>query len=304
MKIVIAVPHYFYPDPSKRYVSVRADMKYERLYGLMDCLTLLHANVGRKPFQREVETKVCNPVLRKESIELEVLVVTTRGRHLLNMATLPKNYYTHLELDVEPMEIEFECQRILAERADQFDYLCFLEDDLIIQDPLFFEKIVWFNESVKNAYCLLQANRFEIVTKPDFQKLYIDCDVASFTSKYQDITVDSEIKLPFLNGEVIFKRRHNPHAGSYFLSREQLKIWMRQSYFYDKDCSMVGPLESAATLGIMKTFKLYKAAWEMAEFFELQHWGAYYASRTNKEDFRKLIKLKLRSYLSKLLAEK
>jgi hypothetical protein len=78
---------------------------------------------------------------------------------------------------------------------------------------------------------------------------------------------------------------------------------MRQPYFYDRDCSLTGPLESAATLGIMKTFKLYKAAWGMAEFFEIQHFGAYYASRTNKEDFKKLLKLKLRSYLSVLLAE-
>lgn len=304
MKILFVVPHYFFPDASRKYASVRPDMKKDRLYGLLDTLTLLHANVGRKPGERDLLTQEAHPILRRECRQLQVLVATTRGRHLLRQLSSYQSYFTHIETDVEPMMLEFECQKILADRVDQFDYLCFLEDDLLIQDPFFMEKIIWFNSSFGNPHCLLQPNRFEIAEKKDFQKFYIDSDVSDSSVKYQDITIDNEIKLPFLNNEVIFRRRHNPHAGAYFLSQEQFKIWMRQPYFYDKDCGLTGPLESAATLGIMKTFKIYKPVEHSVEFLELQHYGSFFASRTDKENVRRLLKQRLKSYIALLLPEK
>jgi hypothetical protein len=35
----------------------------------------------------------------------------------------------------------------------------------------------------------------------------------------------------------------------------------------------VSPLESAATLGLAKTFRLYKPVMAQASWLELQHWG-------------------------------
>jgi hypothetical protein len=49
--------------------------------------------------------------------------------------------------------------------------------------------------------------------------------------------------------------------------------WANQTYFLDRDISFVGPLESAATLGIMKTFRIYKTSPEQASFLEIQHFG-------------------------------
>ena len=45
----------------------------------------------------------------------------------------------------------------------------------------------------------------------------------------------------------------------------------RQAVFFDRDISFAGPLESAATLGIMKTFRIYKPANDNAGFFEILH---------------------------------
>ena len=46
----------------------------------------------------------------------------------------------------------------------------------------------------------------------------------------------------------------------------------------DEDASFVSPLESAATLGIAKTFRLYKPVMAMGSWLELQHWGRSFHS--------------------------
>jgi hypothetical protein len=55
-----------------------------------------------------------------------------------------------------------------------------------------------------------------------------------------------------------------------------MKFWTEKDYFFDKNTGFVGPLESAATLGIMKTFRVYKILPQQAALFEVMHWGNYY----------------------------
>jgi hypothetical protein len=76
-----------------------------------------------------------------------------------------------------------------------------------------------------------------------------------------------------MNHPVTFCRAANPHSGCYFLNNRQMEHWVKQPHFLDRDTSFVGPLESAATLGIMRTFKIYKPAPTNASFLEIQHFG-------------------------------
>ena len=59
---------------------------------------------------------------------------------------------------------------------------------------------------------------------------------------------------------------------------EQLRHWMDQDHWQDYDCSFISPLESAATLGISRSFQLYKPAFLNAGWFDLQHWGTSFHS--------------------------
>jgi len=52
-----------------------------------------------------------------------------------------------------------------------------------------------------------------------------------------------------------------------------LQYWTQQHHWLDGDCSWVSPLESAATLGIAKTFRLFKPVMAQASWLEIQHWG-------------------------------
>lgn len=54
---------------------------------------------------------------------------------------------------------------------DQFDYFCYLEDDILIADPLFFDKQLWFSGQFGDD-CMLQPNRYELFR--DRYKIYVD----------------------------------------------------------------------------------------------------------------------------------
>ena len=53
-------------------------------------------------------------------------------------------------------------------------------------------------------------------------------------------------------------------------------------YFGDEDSSFAGPLESAASLGIIKTFRQYKPSPANAGFLELEHLHARYLGEALK----------------------
>ncbi|WP_207436498.1 hypothetical protein, partial [Sabulibacter ruber] len=55
-----------------------------------------------------------------------------------------------------------------------------------------------------------------------------------------------------------------------------------QPFFLDRDASFVGPLESAATLGIMRSFKIYKPHESCANFLEIHHACNRYLERQIK----------------------
>ena len=61
-----------------------------------------------------------------------------------------------------------------------------------------------------------------------------------------------------------------------------METWARQPYFLDRDTRFVGPLESAATLGIMRTFRVYKAAVESAGFLEIEHFGTSFLGQLRR----------------------
>ena len=70
----------------------------------------------------------------------------------------------------------------------------------------------------------------------------------------------------------------NPHAGCFFLTRPQLHKWVSSANWQDGDVSFISPLESAATLGISKNFKLYKTAYSHSAWLQLQHYGQSFHS--------------------------
>ncbi|HUY90325.1 MAG TPA: hypothetical protein VMV10_16435 [Pirellulales bacterium] len=282
MKILFAIPHYFDPTGGGRHGSLAADPR-PRVQALAACLASLHHVFGQEQRQIDIARRVVVPANQSQRHEIEIVVCTTGDRHLLAQTPISGRCYLHRTSSAEPALLGYECQQAFRDSLGRFDYYCYLEDDLLLTDPWFFFKLAWFNRLAGDD-CLLQPNRYEMLSHVVARKVYIDGDLkAGNYSWFRDLGSIPEIAAEALNVAILFLPASNPHSGCYFLNAAQMARWAAQAYFLDRDASFVGPLESAATLGIMRTFKIYKPAREHAAFLEIQHYGARYLGRVGTQ---------------------
>lgn len=272
MKILITIPHYY--NASKESIHGSGKNPQPRINALSSCLFGIYSLFSPSQYMLDIRDKKVIKVNNEFIHSIDIVICTTDDKYLLNQANIPKNFYSHHKTTLEnPKYLGFECQKILKENLGKYDYYCFMEDDLIIRDPYFFEKIKWFNDSTESI-SVLQPNRYEVSTNNRVLKSYIDGDInPRATENYQNISESPELSKEFLEKNVLFERPYNPHSGCYFLTQKQMEYWTSQPHFLDMDVSFISPLESSATLGLMKTFKVYKPSPKNANFFEIQHYG-------------------------------
>lgn len=272
MRILFTIAHYFNPEGGGKHGSLGKDPR-PRALALTNCLTSLRATFSKSQCFLDIANFATAGVNQNQSSDVDIVVCTTQNRHLLNQLNLPSNCYHHHATNAEPMLLGFECQAVLRDGLGKYDYYCYLEDDLILRDPWFFIKLNWFATQAGDIN-LLMPNRYEVAPQGPFCKAYIDGDlIPEATAKFQDVKDRPELKGSIMEQGILFRRPLNPHSGCYFLNSRQMAHWTRQPYFLDRDVSFVGPLESAATLGVMKTFRIYKTAPAYAGFLEIQHFG-------------------------------
>lgn len=281
MKILLTIPHFYHAQAGARHTSQHTDPR-PRIEALSECLANLHLHFGRSQYLLDIQHRVAYPINQPHAHQIDVVICTTEGKHLLSQLEVPAGSYVHCETRSEPMRLGFECHAVLRDRHGQYDYYGYLEDDLILHDPWFFAKLAWFNRAVGDA-CLLQPNRYENSPLGAVQKLYVDGNIQpEATAPFQNVLEQPEIAGHFLESPIRFLRTLNPHSGCFFLNAAQMERWLKAPYFLDRDTSFVGPLESAATLGIMRTFRVYKPAPECAGLLEIQHFGTGFARQVGK----------------------
>mgnify|MGYP002777997284 FL=1 len=281
MRILFTIPHYFKPKEDGRYASLGKDPQ-PRIEALTACITALHQLFGNSQRVADFDKRKIIPANQPQTHQFDIVICTTQGSHLLDRLPLPSHLYKHYPTRAEPMLLGFECQALLRDCLGSYEYFCFLEDDSILHDPWLFTKLNWFTQQAGNT-CLLQPHRYEVSLDSPNSKTYIDPNLApEFTAKYQDLQDQPELKGQIMGNSVRFLRTSNPHAACYFLNVAQMNHWARQPHFLDRDTSWVGPLESAATLGIMRTFRTYKSAPENANFLEIEHYPSGWGEKVLK----------------------
>jgi hypothetical protein len=230
----------------------------------------------------EHATRVAHAANTRTTANLDVLVCTTEENHLLDRLNLPAGSFIHCPADCAPPLLGFECHSLLCDRLGDYDYYIYVEDDLISRDPWLFVKLGWFTAQLGDEV-VLQPNRYEVGPLGLVHKAYIDGDLPpSATAPFQDVTVRPVATGRLLGTTVAFERAKNPHAGCFFLNARQMESWARKPYFLDRDTRFIGPLESAATLGLMRTFRVYKPAAESAAFLEIEHFGTSFLGQLRR----------------------
>ncbi len=283
MRLLLAIPHCFGSGAKGRYGSMRAD-RPARIDALGKCISALHRLFGGTPYLTNLAKPITTPANKKTASQVDVIVCTAKDQHVLDDLPISQGAYVHHPTDCDPMFLGYECHAVLREHLDRYDFFCYLEDDLILHDPWFFVKLRCFTEQ-DGSGSLLQPNRFEIAKDALARKAYIDGDLADkVTSRYQDINDQPQVLVPLMGVRVPCHRQRNPHSGCFFLNPQQMEHWSKRPYFLDRESTFFSPLESAATLGIMRTFRIYKPAPSVANFLEIEHYGDAWMKRIAQRD--------------------
>lgn len=279
MKVLVAIPHFHDARGAGAHGSTGAETE-ARLAALRACLRGLRQALGpnqalmyrlREYVPGRGNGELVQVNAHKPDV-LDIAVCVSGSQHLLDRLDLPAGFFHRQPVGGDPTLLGFGCQHTLRANLGRYDYYCYLEDDLLLQDPFFLAKVAWFNRVFGDEAVLL-PNRFEVAGDEPIDKLYIDGPVSEdFTVQWQDVNDRRHLRAEAFGSEITFARSPNAHAGCFFLNARQMEAWARaKAPAGEVDCSFNGPLESAATLGVMKNFRVYKPASQCAGFLEIRH---------------------------------
>lgn len=273
MRVLFAIPHYYDPEGNRFYGSLGTDVR-RRVEAVAATIVGLYQALDRRQGLLDGAKRVVHATNTRDPVEVSVAVCTTRGKHLLAhlKGLADAGLFVHRETAAEPAFLGFECHALLREALGRFDYYCFLEDDLLISDPQFFVKLRWFNKLAGDE-AVLAPNRYEVAPGQAFHKLYIDGNMAdpNISPRFQNVKDRPVVEGDVMGQAVRFQRVNNTHSGAFFLNARQMARWAGLPGFLDRDAGFADPMASAASLGVMRHFRLYKPARENADFLELRH---------------------------------
>jgi hypothetical protein len=279
MRTLFTIPHYYrargHTDDGRKHGSVTRTAP-ARAAALCGCITAVRELYGPPQCVLQHVTKTAQRIEPCDPVQVDVIVCTSGNDHLLDKLAVPSGWLQQHASTVEPLMLGYECHAVMRERLGSYDYYCYLEDDLLLGDPWLFRKLSWFSGRFGQGK-LLQPNRYEAGSSFPVRKMYVDGDLhPRSTTPYQDVGAEPELIGEVMDTRIVFRRPINPHAGCFFLSAVQMGHWVRQPFFLDRSAAFIGALESAATLGIMRAFQVYKPAPENGDFLEVRHSGTSY----------------------------
>jgi len=279
MRILLAIVHYWDPSGGGRHQSLRPNPA-PRIAALQDQLLALQRQ-GRRRSYLHMGDCCAYPADEALRHQIDVRIITDGVHHVLDhLDPAYSGLFEHVVTTPETGRLlGFEAHAYLATQLQaKYDLYGYFEDDLAILDPLFFQKVHWFTQ-LTGADTVLLPQRLELPRGPSqVERFYIDGPLAESDLSALPLRAGPVVLVPYLSGQMAFETPRNPHAGCFVLSHHQLEHWSTQSWWLDRDCSFISPLESAATLGLIKTFKLYKPCLSHAAWLEVQHWGTSFHS--------------------------
>ena len=273
MRVQVCIPHYFreHADPGDNpngYGSLRQGGLLARSIALGRCISSL------LDLQRRPETCLLNISNRniehynnsEEPLEISICICTDGIHTLKDVLDIYRNEIEVITLKPSSSsDLPLECRDHLINNYTEFDLLCYIEDDIIISDRLFFDKILWFHEKTNHKLCLM-PHRYECVNKENMEKLIIDGP--NFTGP----NVISQQRVAYgkfqETDHVWFDMANNPHSGSFTISQEQARKLRTRP---QPRVGFLGPLETAATLTVLIRFPVLKPCQECWSFLRVEH---------------------------------
>lgn len=285
VKLQFAIAHYYDPEGDGRHGSLSPFAK-PRVEALRETILQLHRLFGRPSgvlnhYKRRVELS------EEKEKKVDIAVCVCGNKNLLGeLGDLEKKgaFRRVLCNPSSPKYLGFKCQEELSKEHLNYDYSCYLEDDIVIRDADFFKKLRAFNRCFGNEY-LLQPNRIETsLNMENVSRFYIDGDYNPKASEAYRNSMEQKLCIEHLSEQVSFRQPLNCHSGCFFLNKEQSKKYFSRQGFAKEEATFHGPLESAATLGIMREFEIVKPEIVCGQFLTVEHASRNFIDMIEKEN--------------------
>lgn len=274
MRLQLAIAHYYNPSGGGRHGSLSHDPR-PRITALRQAVLQLHRLFG-DPSGHLNHLHQRIDVCPDGGGRLRLAICVQGDDHLLphlnDLRERGAFEVVHCEPST-PRHLGFACHHALHAAHQSYDFSCYLEDDIVITDADFFLKLKHFNRCFGDNY-LLQPNRIE--TSEDLTSLrrfYIDGDYNPKATHQYRLAMDQQLCMEHLGQIVRFTQPLNTHSGCFFLNHEQAQIYFSSDHWHQEDVSFHSPLESAATLGVMKQFQIMKPSPSNGRFLTVEHAG-------------------------------
>lgn len=201
--------------------------------------------------------------------DLEIWIQTLPGQNVVRF--LPeyqqRRIYVEEQQTCEPLYVPYSIQdKFMARKSEPFDWFLFMEDDIVIHDSSFLDKLILFNQHCPESNGILYPNRYEML---EGTKRYIDLTIN------EDMAWD-RLSVFEING-VKYAECQNSHAALYCLTAKQLDYWSRCDRDWRNLDFMVGPLECAGTFSLLESFIIYKPHPQNLHSFEVEHYDTKYS---------------------------
>lgn len=280
LRLRVAIPHFFREgasDDSGGYGSGRHGNRFPRSLALARCLGGVLA-LNRAPrdwilniAERQLELTPPSSLGGLSALQVEVHLFVCGEHWLQEVVDLykPRIQLHCLEMD-DPRQLPLEAVRRLFDWGASADLSLYLEDDLVIQDPLYADKLVWFHQNTQDRFVLMPHRREPTVANAP-QQLYVDGPLKSVAQAGAVWASDEEVvaRGRFCKGpDIDFVKASNPHSGSFCVTASQLESLRKAPW---PPATFVGPLETAATGTVLQHFPVLKPSWSCREFLMLEH---------------------------------
>ena len=260
MRVLLTIPHVFAPKPGSLYSSQTEEKRNVKKAALLQATignlcrhsktNWIHASLGKG-----------QPVVTRASI-CSIGIDLTIQLFTPSNASLAESLPDHPGLQcIDPQVASFSdvpsvASRRLLEQSSDYDVVGYMEDDLLIEDPDFFHKIVHLVREAGTSYAFL-PHRCEHITEMGDVILSGDPDGGR-----PDLFWDTgeRLTLSWHGEQRSFYRATNPHSGCYFLTKMQaahaLEYWQQREW--QASFQLSGPLEQAGSGLLLPIFKVMK----------------------------------------------
>ena len=280
LRLRVVIPHFFREgasDGAGGYGSGRRGNRLPRSLALARCLgSVLGLNRASRDWilniaERQLELSSLTNVRGLSALQVELHLFVCGEQQLQEVVELyaPRLQLHQLKLD-DPRQLPLEAVRQMLTMPEPADLSLYLEDDLVITDRLYADKIAWFHQRTQDRYVLM-PHRYEQTVANAPQRLFVDGPIKQ-QSEPKPVWASDEAVVAqgrFWDGQELgFVRASNPHSGSFCLSAPQLQQLGGAAWPPDP---FIGPLETAATGTVLGQFPVLKPSWACRDFLTLEH---------------------------------